>query len=114
MEAQERWAWQDQTCDCAPMSFHNCQRLQRKRVNVNFGPGRNDTCKREADGRGKRGEKKIPEPSCFFVQVNLGKTEKNENLLHVVPQLVVWKIKLDRVRGCEDEKEVRLRSVNGR
>ena len=38
-------------------SLHKCQRLQRKRVNVNFGPGRNDACKREEGGEGEEGEK---------------------------------------------------------
>ena len=55
MEAQERWARGRirLTIVLSAESLHNCQRLQRKRVNVNFGQTRNDICKREEDGEGK-------------------------------------------------------------
>ena len=40
---------------CSAESLHNWQRLQRKRVNVHFGPGRNVYAREKRAGRGKRG-----------------------------------------------------------
>ena len=40
---------------CSAESLHNCQRLQRIRVNVHFGPGRNVYAREKRAGRGKRG-----------------------------------------------------------
>ena len=40
---------------CSAESLHNWQRLQRKRVNVHFEPGRNVYAREKRAGRGKRG-----------------------------------------------------------